>query len=141
MYRSQHFFYFWLFFFLQKLEKLHENIYLVCMQMTKNDIKSWLRAHKKTRAWLASQLGVSLGSINNYLSTKQPIPERSMRLIVSILTDSTNPPQSLSVTIPEEFTAYVSAESKRRGISEEDFCTNLISAVLKATLPTDRLGL
>lgn len=41
--------------------------------MTAQDIKQWLKSRKKTHAWLARQLGVTVHSVNGWLSSGKKI--------------------------------------------------------------------
>ncbi len=37
--------------------------------LTKNEIVTWLKDHRRDRQWLAKQCGVSVGTVNNWFST------------------------------------------------------------------------
>lgn len=53
--------------------------------MTPCEIKTWLKNHKKTHAWLAEKMFSSIHSVNGWLSSGKPIPARRLAQIVSIM--------------------------------------------------------
>ena len=57
------------------------------MELTKDDIKAWLKEHGNDRAWLGQQLGVTRKTVQNWLSTDRPIPTAKLRLIERLIQD------------------------------------------------------
>lgn len=66
---------------------------------TPEDIKAWLKRESKTRAWLASQLMLSVNTVNGWLSSGKPIPEKKLKLIEKLMTGG----DELKVDLPPEF--------------------------------------
>lgn len=53
--------------------------------MTAQDIKQWLKVRKKTHAWLAQQLGVTVHSVNGWLSSGKKITPARLAHIAEVL--------------------------------------------------------
>ena len=107
------------------------------MTPSKNDIKAWLKQIGQNRKWLAAQLGISLGSVNNYLSNNEQIPDRVYRLI-SFLMANSKEPDYFKITIPNDYIDFVKTESEKRGISIDDYCAQLITNVLTSTVSLNK---
>lgn len=54
-------------------------------RMTQAEIKAWLKAIGKNRAWLAGALGVELSTVNQLLYSKRAIPARTEKLIALLM--------------------------------------------------------
>lgn len=57
------------------------------MATSKDDIKAWLKAHNRTRDWLASQLFVQKKTVDNWLSSPKAIPDDKLALIARLMAD------------------------------------------------------
>lgn len=55
--------------------------------MQKDTLKDWIALQPGGRAWLAEQLGVSLGSVNNYCAGR-PIPRRVAVAVEKLMADA-----------------------------------------------------
>lgn len=53
--------------------------------MTAQDIKLWLKGRKKTHAWLARQLGVTVHSVNGWLSSGKKITPARLAHIAEVM--------------------------------------------------------
>lgn len=53
--------------------------------MTKAEIKAWLKAIKQNRAWLAAQMAMTQGSVNQLLDSKRPISSRAEKLLAQLM--------------------------------------------------------
>lgn len=51
----------------------------------KDRIKEWLKAYNHDRAWLADQVGATVKTVNNWLSSPQEIPAVKQRLIEKLM--------------------------------------------------------
>lgn len=101
---------------------------------SKAEIKSWLKKNGKNRVWLADRLGVSKATVDKYLSTNVPIPEKSMK-IIDFLFSETNDCQTVKLLIPDDFISLVQTEAARMHQSIDEFCASLIFHVLGDTPP------
>lgn len=73
--------------------------------MNANDIKAWLKENGKSRQWLADQLGVVLGTVNNWLSAGDPIPEGRKKLIKRLMGVGSSVSFTDVISVPVRFTA------------------------------------
>lgn len=77
-------------------------------------IKAWLKANRIKRNELAERLGVSKGTVDNWLAGADPIPARKMQAIDIIMREGTNPTTSPARTISADdfrtFPVLMSAE-------------------------------
>ena len=100
--------------------------------MEKDDVKSWLRAIKKDRFWLADQLGVSKLGIDGWLSRTRPIPKSALRLLPRLMerypvavtkeqANSETAMRSISSPCTQEQKEKIQAASSKIGESEEAF--------------------
>lgn len=101
------------------------------MDITKDNIKTWLKLRGRERGWLADQLGKKLGTVNNWLSTNIAIPEGSLAHIQRLMADDiaeearqkqlsepTNQVFSVEVDLPR-FRRYNAAAAAQRMTMEQ----------------------
>lgn len=102
------------------------------MNLTKNDIKTWLKRRGSDREWLGQQLSVSKKTVDNWLSV-QDIPEGKLRLIERLMADDqaedarqqqlkqpTNHVFCIEVDMPRYRAYAVSALARKMTV--EDWC-------------------
>ncbi|MDB6080484.1 MAG: peptidase and domain protein [Akkermansiaceae bacterium] len=86
--------------------------------LSKDEIKAWLAANGRDRAWLAERCGVSKSTVNNWLSTSISIPLKKLQMIDRLTV------QLQSEKIDERRAAGLLPEDANRFMlqfSEEDF--------------------
>lgn len=106
----------------------------------KEDIKTWLKKTGKTRQDLAEAIGVSKGTVNNWLSGADPIPALKQQLIERLMTESEQPPApqppspenitAIAVLMSKEQRAYLLAAARKLGLTLEEFI--LLAAMERA---------
>lgn len=58
------------------------------MDITKDDIKAWLKRFGRSREWLGEQCGgLSLKAVNNWLSTDRQVPPSALQVIRRLMAD------------------------------------------------------
>lgn len=57
------------------------------VELDKDTIKAWLKAHGKDRDWLGEQIGVNKRTVDNWLSSPKEIPEIKLALIQRAMAD------------------------------------------------------
>jgi hypothetical protein len=72
----------------------------------KEKIKAWLKSTHRDRNWLGDQIGVTKKTVDNWLSSPQPIPEAKLQLIQRVMESSQKSPQD--PTLPQVFSVEVS---------------------------------
>jgi hypothetical protein len=103
-------------------------------------IKEWLRRVGRTREWLGEQTSSKKQTVNNWLSTRQKIPDGKLALIMRLIADDTeaeaqerrkafpaNQVFSLEVDLPT-YRAYSEAAKEARQTLEEWSITELNEA-------------
>ena len=109
----------------------------------KEDIKMWLRRHKRDRYWLAEAVGVKKRTVDNWLSSPKEIPVACQRLISNLMAiDAANAQQqaqdkaivqNLVLTVPEAtFEAYSRAALHHHMILKEWAIMELDNAAQEA---------
>lgn len=106
----------------------------------KEQIKTWLRRTNRTRDWLGEQTSSKKQTVNNWLSTRQKIPDGKLLLIQRLMADDeevesverrklfpTNQIFSLEVDLPT-YRAYSEAAKEARQTLEEWSITELNEA-------------
>lgn len=58
---------------------------LLHLVVVKEQIKAWLKATNRTRAWLGEQVGVSKKAVDNWLSSPKEIPLGKLKLIERLM--------------------------------------------------------
>lgn len=53
--------------------------------MTKDRIREWLDVQRHSRQWLAEKCGVAPKTLNNWLGSERPIPQKAARIIESLM--------------------------------------------------------
>lgn len=53
--------------------------------MTKDRIREWLAAQRHSRQWLAEKCGVVPKTLNNWLGSDRPVPQKAARIIESLM--------------------------------------------------------
>lgn len=66
-------------------------LYYQRMTPSKNDIKKWLKASRKSREWLAEQCGVNKRQVDNWLSAARPVPSKALLIIQRLMAEKTSP--------------------------------------------------
>ena len=90
--------------------------------MENEEVKEWLLSTGETREWLAQQCGVSLSTVNGWLSANRPIPGPAMRLIERL---RTGPPElNPRLSVSELLAAQQKA--KALGVSLDQWLADLI---------------
>lgn len=94
-------------------------------------IKTWLLQTGMTRPQLAARLGVTLASVNNWLSCTN-IPERRWNDILSVFNEETEPVRNriVGTSLTDEEMAFVEEAATKHGMSTEDFLRNCILQLL-----------
>lgn len=90
--------------------------------MENEDIKTWLSGSGKSREWLAEQCGVSLPTVNGWLSANRPIPGPALRLIERLRNGS--PELNPRLTVSELLAAQQKARAQ--GVSLDEWLAGLI---------------
>lgn len=120
------------------------------MSDEKEQIKVWLKAHNRDRAWLAAELGKKLQTVNNWLSSAKPIPDNIMALIRRMMQDDESAEAarrqkliptaqvfSLEVDLPT-FRAY-SAASLLHGQTLEQWAIDELNAAAEAAMQQPKI--
>lgn len=98
--------------------------------MNTETIKTWLKANKKDRHWLASQCGVHKQTVDGWLSAGRTIPAPSAKIIRGIMSKGAgvlNPRLTL-----EEYN-QAQALAAQKGQSLEDWISELTVMLLFPT--------
>ena len=82
--------------------------------ITKEDIKAWLKETGQNRQHLANTVGVSKGTVNNWLSGADPIPFAKLQLIERIINESEEKQVETAPVKPEEITAIAIVMTKEQ---------------------------
>lgn len=85
--------------------------------ITLEDIKAWLKKIGKSRQWLADRMKMAKGSIDNWLSGVDPIPQVKLAFIESLMKDSQPvqpPPSSQNTDELKVVSAIVSKDDYQR---------------------------
>lgn len=93
------------------------------MDEKKAEIKKWLKDNGKSRQWLASELLVTLGTVNAWLAGQYKIPAMKLQKIEELMS-----PPPVRVHLPDEWEAFVRRRAAEIGKSVEEF---IVEAVLK----------
>lgn len=111
---------------------------------TRDEIKEWLREQGKSREWLGERVGVSKGSVDNWLSegVARPIPAAKMKLIEELMQESAAPAakkpvavdigniEIINVILTREEMEEVARAAAALGLSIDEFARN---SILEAT--------
>lgn len=108
------------------------------MDVYKKEIKTWLKAHGKSREWLAEQCYVNKRTIDEWLSSRGIIPEAKKALIENIL----HPPapqvtpgkislgvSHLSLEIATEKLLHYQIQAQKSGMSLETWLISMIEYI------------
>ena len=83
--------------------------------MTKDSIRKWLSEESHSRKWLAEKCGVTQKTLNNWLGSERPVPQKALRMIEKLMRED----QMLDVKArlvleftPEEFEKLCEAALK-----------------------------
>lgn len=90
--------------------------------MDNEEIKSWLADSGRSREWLAEECGVSLATVNGWLSAGRPIPGPALRIIERLRNGAPELNPRLSVS---EFLA-AQQEAKAKGLTLDEWLAELI---------------
>lgn len=55
------------------------------MKVTKETVLDWLKAHNRSRDWLAEKCGAARGTVNNWLVSPRPIPAKAALIIERLM--------------------------------------------------------
>lgn len=100
--------------------------------MSTKEIKSWLSEIGRDRKWLADQCGVSISTVNGWLSANRPIPGPAAK-IIERLRHGAAPELNPELTLAEFMSAQQRAKSS--GLGFGDWIAGLIRREL-GELPT-----
>jgi len=90
--------------------------------MENDEVKEWLSGIRESREWLSQQCGVSLSTVNGWLSANRPIPGPALRLIERL---RSGPPElNPRLSVSELLAAQQKAKSL--GLSLDDWLADLI---------------
>jgi len=91
---------------------------------TADAIKDWLQNTGRTYAWYAAQLGVRIGTVNQWLKTKNPspIPEIALRATFKLM----RPEMAADGEISAEEMVQLLSISRDKGIGIVQLCVELI---------------
>lgn len=101
--------------------------------LTRDEIKAWLKRTGRTRQDLAAAVGLSKGTVNNWLSGADPIPAPKQQLIERLMkesdpgaasapaTPSTEELTAIALMMTREQRAYLTAAARRCGQTLEEF--------------------
>lgn len=108
------------------------------MDVYKKEIKTWLKAHGKSREWLAEQCYVNKRTIDEWLSSRGVIPEAKKALIENIL----HPPapqvapgkislgvSHLSLEIATEKLLHYQLQAQKSGMTLENWLISMIEYI------------
>jgi hypothetical protein len=102
-----------------------------------DEIKTWLKQTGRDRAWLAEQCGVSIGTVNNWLSAGRKITGPPQKIIEQLMsaTPKLNPQIDLETFLKFE------AIARREGKTVEEKIADLMKEALKKGLHLFIFGL
>ena len=58
---------------------------LMKLDLTARDIVSWLKGMGRNRAWLAENCGVQKRTVDNWLSSNRPIPQKALLIVQGMM--------------------------------------------------------
>lgn len=98
--------------------------------LTAAEIKAWLVATGRTYEWYAEQLGVSKGTVAQWLMTKSPtpIPEIAQRLTARLM--QPEPPEGTVTTLSEYEITLLQQLASEEGLGLIDYCVKLLREYL-----------
>lgn len=117
--------------------------------MNTDEIKASMKRQRITRQELAEKLGVSKGTVNNWLCGADPIPFAKQQLIETLLAPAPAPapeppsPASfkvLNVILSREEFALCVAAAKKEGVSVEDWARRIVLERTAAVAPPTPKG-
>lgn len=53
--------------------------------MKQEEVKTWLKKHNRSRAWLAQQCDSAVQTVNNWLSTERGLPNKAILIIEKLM--------------------------------------------------------
>ena len=72
------------------------------MEISKNEIKEWMRKHHHSRRWLASKCKVSAETLANWFSKNGEIPDKHMQTISRLIIDNNIQKQNVVLSFSRE---------------------------------------
>lgn len=98
---------------------------------TKEEVKAWLKTHKKTHSWLATKLDLQTKTVTNMLSKNGVLSGRVLVLIDSIMGKNTPAmfayvSAKVEIGLTQEELKYYTKLAKSAGITVEDWIVSTI---------------